>query len=99
MVVAMVAFPETQKKCQEELDAVVGRSRTPMFEDKDNLPYIRATIRELLRWRATAPIGTFYFFVAIHLFIVSTGVPHSTKQVKFSAICCLKFSDNHSAQG
>ncbi|PPQ78646.1 hypothetical protein CVT25_010541 [Psilocybe cyanescens] len=54
---AMLCFPEAQRKCQEELDAVVGRSRTPTLSDKENLPYMRATVRELLRWRAIAPIG------------------------------------------
>ncbi|KIM47086.1 hypothetical protein M413DRAFT_23364 [Hebeloma cylindrosporum] len=42
---AMVAFPEKQRKCQEELDAVVGRSRMPTVEDGDNLPYMKATLR------------------------------------------------------
>lgn len=55
---AMIAYPEKQRKCQEELDNVVGRSRMPAFEDKDNLPYLKATVRELLRWRAISPLGT-----------------------------------------
>jgi cytochrome P450 len=56
-MLAMIAYPEKQKKCQEELDAVVGRSRLPTFKDSNNLPYLQATIRELLRWRPIAPIG------------------------------------------
>lgn len=55
--VAMLCFPKAQRKCQEELDAVVGRSKTPTLNDKESLPYMRATVRELLRWRAIAPIG------------------------------------------
>lgn len=43
-ILAMVVYPEVQKKCQEELDAIVGRSRMPTFEDRDSLPYIRATV-------------------------------------------------------
>lgn len=58
---AMVAYPEKQRKCQEELDAVVGRSRLPTFEDRDHLPYVTATVRELLRWRPTAPLGVFLY--------------------------------------
>ncbi|KAF8634716.1 hypothetical protein AX17_004119 [Amanita inopinata Kibby_2008] len=53
---AMIAFPEKQRKCQEELDAVVGRSRTPTLQDKVDLPYIQATVRETLRWRAVTPL-------------------------------------------
>ncbi|PPQ78647.1 hypothetical protein CVT25_010542 [Psilocybe cyanescens] len=55
---AMVAFPEEQKRCQEEIDSVVGRSRMPSFEDSESLPYLRATVREVLRWRPISPLGT-----------------------------------------
>ena len=56
-MLAMIAYPEKQKKCQEELERVIGRSRMPTLEDQDSLPYIRATVRELLRWRTVAPLG------------------------------------------
>ena len=56
-MLAMIAYPEKQKKCQEELDRVIGSSRMPTFEDQDHLPYINATVRELLRWRPAFPIG------------------------------------------
>jgi len=56
-LLALVAYPDKQKKCQEELDAVVGRSRMPAFEDRDNLPYLKATVREVLRWRSAVAIG------------------------------------------
>ena len=54
---AMIAYPAVQKKAQEELDRVIGRSRVPTLEDRDRLPYIRATLREILRWRPAAPLG------------------------------------------
>ena len=56
-MLAMIAYPEVQKKCQEELDSVVGRSRMPTLKDRENLPYLRATVRELFRWRTPVPIG------------------------------------------
>jgi cytochrome P450 len=56
-LLAMMVSPEKQKKCQDELDAVVGRSRVPTFKDRENLPYLRATVREVLRWRSVAPLG------------------------------------------
>lgn len=56
-MLAMVLYPETQKKAQAELDAVVGRSRLPTFADFDHLPYIRAMVKETLRWRAVDPLG------------------------------------------
>ena len=56
-MLAMIAYPDKQRKCQEELERVVGRSRMPTFEDRASLPYICATVRELLRWRPVAPVG------------------------------------------
>ena len=55
----MVAFPEVQRKAQEEIDEVVGRSRMPTFADRDHLPYIRAIVKEVLRWRPAAPLGDY----------------------------------------
>ena len=59
-MLAMIAYPGKQKKCQEELDRVIGRTRMPTLKDKESLPYIRATVRELFRWRAVTPIGKFF---------------------------------------
>ncbi|KAI9443652.1 cytochrome P450 [Lactarius indigo] len=54
---AMLAYPETQARAQAELDAVVGRARLPTFADYPHLPYIRAMVKEALRWRAVDPVG------------------------------------------
>ena len=54
---AMVAYPETQARAQAELDAVVGRARLPTFADYPHLPYIRAIVKEVLRWRTVGPLG------------------------------------------
>ena len=53
----MLTYPETQARAQAELDAVVGRSRPPTFADYPHLPYIRAMVKEVLRWRPVAPLG------------------------------------------
>lgn len=55
---AMLAYPECQRRAQEELDMVVGRERVPTFADLPDLPYISAMIKETLRWRPVLPIGT-----------------------------------------
>ena len=57
-VLAMIAYPETQARAHAELDAVIGRTRLPTFADYPHLPYIRAIVKELLRWRPIAPINT-----------------------------------------
>jgi cytochrome P450 len=56
-MLAMVHYPEVQKKAQAEIDEVVGRDRMPTFEDRQNLPYLRAMVREVLRWRPPGPLG------------------------------------------
>jgi len=56
-MLAMLAFPETQKRAQAELDAVVGRGRVPGFTDLPSLPYLRAMVKEVLRWRSVLPLG------------------------------------------
>ena len=53
----MTQYPEVQRKAQLELDTVVGRDRLPEFSDLDSLPYIRAIVKELLRWHVVVPIG------------------------------------------
>ena len=56
-MLAMVTYPEAQKRAQEELDNVVGRDRMPTFADRDSLPFIQACVREPLRWQTVAPVG------------------------------------------
>lgn len=48
-VFIMLLYPDVQHKAQEELDRVVGRDRLPEIADQDSLPYISATIKEMLR--------------------------------------------------
>jgi cytochrome P450 len=54
---AMLVYPETQTRAQAELDTVVGRERLPTFADYPYLPYIRAMVKEVLRWRPVTPLG------------------------------------------
>ena len=50
LIRALVTWPEIQVAAREELDRVAGSERTPVWEDEKNLPYIRAMVKELLRW-------------------------------------------------
>jgi hypothetical protein len=56
-MLAMTVFPDVLKAAQEELDRVVGKDRLPTFEDEDRLPYIKAMVKETLRWRPVAVLG------------------------------------------
>ncbi|KDQ58239.1 hypothetical protein JAAARDRAFT_261088 [Jaapia argillacea MUCL 33604] len=63
-LLAMLMFPDIQKKIQAELDAVIGTDRLPTFADYDSLPYFHFCMLETLRWKPIAP----------------TGVPHSIQR-------------------
>ena len=45
----MLHYPDTMRKAQAEIDAVVGSSRMPNFDDAESLPYMRALINEVMR--------------------------------------------------
>ncbi|KAF9646067.1 cytochrome P450 [Thelephora ganbajun] len=49
--------PHVVRKAQEELDRVVGGERLPQLSGQEDLPYISALIKELLRWCCPAPFG------------------------------------------
>ncbi|RYP13071.1 hypothetical protein DL767_010944 [Monosporascus sp. MG133] len=54
---AMMVYPEVQRKAQEEIDRVVGSQRLPSFEDRGHLPYVEAVVSEAFRWHPVGPMG------------------------------------------
>ncbi|KAF8971248.1 cytochrome P450 [Flammula alnicola] len=56
-ILAMVLHPEIQKRAQAEIDAVIGPERLPTMADSNQLPYMNAVLRELLRWQPISPIA------------------------------------------
>ena len=58
LFLALLVYPEVQKRARAELDAVIARDRLPTFDDRPRLPYIDALCRELLRWQMVTPLGS-----------------------------------------
>ncbi|KAF8989155.1 cytochrome P450 [Cyathus striatus] len=56
-ILAMVLYPEFQKKAQKEIDHVVGKDRFPELSDRASLPYVNAVMYEVVRWHAPVPSG------------------------------------------
>ncbi|KAN0135324.1 cytochrome P450 [Lactarius tabidus] len=56
-LLAMITYPEVQSRAHAELDEVVGSARPPAFADLPSLPYIRAMVKETLRWSLAVPFG------------------------------------------
>ncbi|KAI8969786.1 cytochrome P450 [Trametes punicea] len=60
LFLAIILYPEVQRKAQQELDAVVGPDRLPEFSDRDSLPHIAAVVEEVIRWHTVVPLGIFH---------------------------------------
>lgn len=56
-------FPEAQAQAQKELDEVVGSGELPSAKHFKDLPYVRGTMKETLRWMPIA---------------INGAVPHAT---------------------
>jgi len=55
----MVLHPEVQAKAQADIDRVIGKDRLPDFDDRPELPYLDAILRETLRWHPAVPLGLY----------------------------------------
>ncbi|KAF9038909.1 cytochrome P450 [Hymenopellis radicata] len=56
-IYAMVKHPDVQRRCHEELDAVIGGNRLPEYSDRENLPFLTAVVKESLRWIPVFPLA------------------------------------------
>ncbi|KAL0569906.1 hypothetical protein V5O48_012052 [Marasmius crinis-equi] len=54
---AIAMHPDVQAKARNELELVVGKGRVPGYEERPNLPYIEAIIREVFRWVPPVPLS------------------------------------------
>jgi len=54
-ILAMTLHPEIQAKARAAIDHVVGQGRLPDFDD--DIPYLDAILREVLRWRPVVPLA------------------------------------------
>jgi cytochrome P450 len=61
-MVASVLHPHFVKRAQEEMDQHVSHDRLPVNNDIDSLPYAKAFVDEVCRWRT----------------ITTGGIPHAT---------------------
>ncbi|KAF2225595.1 putative O-methylsterigmatocystin oxidoreductase [Elsinoe ampelina] len=60
----LAANPHIQDIANEEISRVVGDSRSPQYSDEEQLPYIRATVKETLRIRPVTNIGSPHYTTA-----------------------------------
>ena len=53
----LVKYPDIQRQLHEELDHVIGRERPPTLQDIESLPFLQASVYELLRVTSLAPLA------------------------------------------
>ncbi|KAI0035465.1 cytochrome P450 oxidoreductase [Vararia minispora EC-137] len=61
---AMVLYPDAQRKAQEELARVIGSSTLPTTTDFERLPYLVALFKEVMRWHTVACINLPHYTTA-----------------------------------
>ncbi|XP_063824054.1 probable cytochrome P450 304a1 [Ostrinia nubilalis] len=49
--------PGIQERVHEEIDRVVGKGRLPTLDDRRNMPYTEACLREIMRYETLVPLG------------------------------------------
>ncbi|KAJ6626137.1 cytochrome P450 [Mycena sp. CBHHK59/15] len=54
-ILAMTLNPAVQQTAQAAVDTAVGHGRLPDFSD--NIPYVDAVVKEVLRWRPVLPLS------------------------------------------
>ena len=57
-ILMMATYPEVQRKGQAAVDATFGFGHLPDFTDDVEIPYVDAIVKEVLRYRPVAPLGT-----------------------------------------
>jgi cytochrome P450 len=53
----MILHPEIQAKAQAEIDEMIGSDRPSYLSDHKSLPYVKATVKEVLRCGSIIPGG------------------------------------------
>jgi fumagillin biosynthesis cytochrome P450 monooxygenase len=59
---AMLVYPDVQRKAQVEIDRVVGKDRLPEMNDAPQLPYVQGVVNECLRWLPATPVGQYSLY-------------------------------------
>ena len=54
-LLCMVSYPRIQKKIHDELDRILDKDDLPHWEDVQNMPYLQATICEVMRFFNPVP--------------------------------------------
>ena len=79
-ILAMLKWPEVQRKAQAELDRVIGAGRLPTVADRDSLPYVAACALEVSHGGCRGSHWADTYKVLRWHPVAIGGVPHATTQ-------------------
>lgn len=57
-ILHLIANPECIERAHEELERVIPPGRGPTFDDEPRLPYIKSIVKEILRLKPVAAVGS-----------------------------------------
>ncbi|XP_053381162.1 cytochrome P450 1A1-like [Mercenaria mercenaria] len=57
IILYLIAYPDVQERVQKEVDDVLGSSKIVKWKDRDTLPYLNATIYEVMRKTTVVPFA------------------------------------------
>ncbi|KAI5120525.1 hypothetical protein M0805_004533 [Coniferiporia weirii] len=56
-VMLMALYPDVQRRAQAEVDEKIGRGNVAEFDRLDNIPYVSAVLKEMLRYAPVGPLA------------------------------------------
>ncbi|KAG8700983.1 hypothetical protein FRC09_005630 [Ceratobasidium sp. 395] len=56
-ILALVHDPESQRRARAEIDSLYDEDTLPRWKDEQSLPFVRAVIKEVIRWRPPLPMA------------------------------------------
>jgi cytochrome P450 len=59
LLYALASYPDIQARAQAEIDSVIGSDRLPCIKDREEMPYVQAVVKEVLRWHTVAPVSEY----------------------------------------
>ncbi|KAG6374033.1 cytochrome P450 [Boletus reticuloceps] len=78
-LMAMMLYPEAQRRAQAEIDSVLADDVLPDFSHRKSLPYVEAVLRETMRWHSVAPLALPHMTCCDDVFegyFIPKGAPH-----------------------
>uniref|UniRef100_A0A8D0BS46 unspecific monooxygenase n=1 Tax=Salvator merianae TaxID=96440 RepID=A0A8D0BS46_SALMN len=88
----LMKYPQVQEKMQEEIDRVVGRTRSPCMADRGQMPYTDAIVHEIQRFIALIPMSLPHAVVKdtkFREYIIPKLIPFPGLSVTTFSISCL----------